>query len=161
MPEFARTTLPDTALVVVCERAPRYAIAVRRLLPEAKVVEARHLDDATAALQAAPHALGVLEVEARRAPQAIALLAQLQVEWPPVRIIAGIARSNHRWELLLREAGAAFVVTTPRRLEPLAGWMRAHLLNSPEPPTTLRERIWRKLPWATAATNSPEDTLSG
>ena len=62
-----QTTLPDTALVVVCERAPRYAIAVRRLLPDAKVVEARHLDDAAAALQAAPHALCVLEVEARRA----------------------------------------------------------------------------------------------
>jgi hypothetical protein len=151
MSAIAKTTLPDTALVVLCERAPRYAIAIRRLLPDVKVLETRHLDDATAALQVSPDALLVLDVEARKAPQTIAFLAQLQGELPRVRTIAGIPCASVPWELLLREAGAAYVLTTPRKLNSLAPWMRAHLARAPQPQISLRERVWQRLPWPEAS----------
>jgi hypothetical protein len=149
---------PDNATMVVCERAPRYAIALRRLFPGVKLIETRHLEEAAAALLAAPEALLVIDVEARKTPQAVALLSELQAEQRQVRTIAGVAQVTPQWELLLREAGASLVISSPRSLERFQPWMRRHLARTTEPKLTLRERVWRRLPWPTAGSGAALDT---
>jgi CheY-like chemotaxis protein len=147
----------ESGSVVVCERGTRWAVAVRALLESgAKVVETRGLDDAWQQLQTTPHGALLIEIEPQRSPQQVALLVRIQTELPHVMIIACVASASPDWELLLREAGAAVVLRTPRRLPGVAPWLRRHLARVPQRKLNLRERIWDHLPWPEAARPAPD-----
>jgi hypothetical protein len=147
--------------VVVCERSPRWSVAMRAVLERgAKVVETRGLDDAWQQLQSAPHGALLIEIEPQRSPQQVALLVRIQTELPNVMIIACVASASPDWELLLREAGAAVVLRTPRRLPGIAPWLRRHLARAPQQKVKLRERIWDGLPWPETARPAPDSGAS-
>jgi hypothetical protein len=137
-----------TAGIVVCEKTNLWASAWRReLSPLVAVAETRFLDDAWRQLEAWPHGVLALEVRPQTAPQAIALLARAQAELPQVLCVVHLPETMAEWELLAREAGAAHVVYSPRRLDAAVSLAERHLARAPRPERSVRERIWQQLPW--------------
>ena len=58
--------------------------------------------------------------------------------------------ADRRWagyEWLLREAGTASFLASPRRIGRLAQLACRHLAQVPPPVQNLTERIWAGLPW--------------
>lgn len=151
--------LPSTgaATITVYERSPRWALAVRQSSLGTKIVELRVLDDIIPAMQGNRFGILLLEVAPKRAPQIVSLLVRLQTEFPHVMTIACVAAASPRWEALLREAGAALVVASPRQLLRVVPWMTRHLQRAPIPKLNLREQLWSQLPWPEAAATASPD----
>ena len=141
----------SAAVVVVCERTPRWSIVARQWLPGIRLVDVRTLEDVLPMLQQASHSVLLLDVESRQAPQTISLLVRIQTELPDVMGIACVANASSAWELLLREAGAALVLRSPRRLPQIAPWLLRHLASAPQQKLSPQERLWGQLPWPEAA----------
>jgi hypothetical protein len=139
--------LAPTVALVVCERTQRWAAAARQAKLGAKVVETRTTDDAWRELANDRHGVLLIECDASRAPQVVALLARVQAELPEVLVVAGASEPSAEWEMLLREAGAAAVLASPRRVAEIAPWLARHLAAAPVPEISVRERVWQSLPW--------------
>jgi hypothetical protein len=138
----------STAGVVVCEKAGLWAAAWRReLSPLISLVETRFPDDAWRQLEVWPQGVLALEIRPQSAPQMVAMLTRAQTELPQVLCVAHLPETMADWELLVREAGAAAVVFTPRRLASAADLAERHLARAPRPQLSLREQVWRQLPW--------------
>lgn len=144
--------LPATAGLVVCESTGGWGAAWRReLTAGVPIVETRHLDAAVAELERFPHGVFAFELREQVAPQLIALLARLQTHRPDVLCVAHVVTGLRHWEMLLREAGAKMVLRRPLEVVSAAAAVEMHLARAPQPPLTMRERVWRRLPWSAAA----------
>jgi hypothetical protein len=141
--------------VIVCERDTRWASGVRLFVePKTRIVETRTTNDAWQRLWDAQYGLLVLEVDAQRASAALALMVRVQAELPNIMIIAGTPQASVEWELLLREAGASLVLSTPPKLLGLKRWIHRHLDAAPQVNKPFHERIWDHLPWPEVARSS-------
>ncbi len=138
-----------TTRLIVCERSGRWAIALRHELTGVgvRVWETRALDDCWDELAQSPASMVVLELGS----DVGAVLRHLtqQRRWFPAARAAVVAdRSMTAYESLVREAGAAHFVASPRQAGRLAQLACRHLAQAPPPQQTLTERIWAALPWA-------------
>lgn len=141
--------LPPATGLVVCERSTKWVAAWRRALgPEVAVAETRTPEDARAAMLDRLHGAVALEIEAQQLPQRVSLLTSWQLEFPHICIVAQVASDLHAWKLLLHEAGAALVLTSPRDVPAAAQTLRKHFARAPRPKLSLRSELWQKLPWS-------------
>lgn len=138
-----------TARFLICEKTGRWAAAWRRVLPldEVKVSELRGFDPCQRALAELPYSVVAVEVTRRNLSAALTQLVAWRRRFPHAVFLIPADRGLERANLLLREAGAAHVVFSPRNLGPTAALIRRHLAAAPAPAAPLEETIWQTLPW--------------
>ena len=145
--------LPDgagRARLIVCELTGRWAVALRRELPQpgVRVYETRSVPECWAALARAPSSFVVAELTGVNAGALLDRMAELERDFPLARVAVVARRSLSPYEDLMREAGAVHFNTSPRRAKSLARLACRHLERMPKPERTLTEQIWDRLPWA-------------
>ena len=141
------------ASLLVWERAPRWAAALRRELRKARrapkicLIEVRSEAHCARELEAASHSLLAVEVTAENLLAVIKAISGWRGRFPQARFLALAARHLPEHELSLREAGASHFVDSPRRLAPVVRLVRRHLALAPREKQALEEAIWAALPW--------------
>lgn len=140
---------PARPRVIVCERTGRWAVALRRELGDAAVRlhETRSLADSWDMLHRFPASFVVVELTRGNADALLARLAMLERHHPRARVAIVAERELLHYQELLREAGAAWFVVSPRQLTPLVQAVGRHLEQVPSPQLSLAEQVWAELPW--------------
>ncbi len=110
-----------------------------------RVVELRLLDELWPALAAAPIATVALEVTADNFEQVCAALARLERRFPAVSAFALADRPMAAYSGLLQEAGAAWVVDSPREIGSICQIARRSLAR--HEPTESATGLAAHLPW--------------
>lgn len=161
---------------IVCEQSNRWAAALRLLLVSQSRVEGRRyrlrevrtLAELAASLSEQQVPLVGIEAGRANLGDVLAWLAMAEMEFANVRIVAlldyslqpdpwasGEARLNQLSDVTdaLREAGAAMVITSPRRLGPFVELglrptgPRRPLRAANDAEMSLTSRVWASLPW--------------
>lgn len=154
---FSHSPLPATAALIVCDAAATWSVAWRRELgPVCPLIEVPTLAQAGTALAEYPHGALALAWREQAAPAQIEFLARMQHQLPHVLGIAMLQAADHAWELLLREAGVRWVLYTQRDVLAAAPLVQKHFARAPQPKLSLRERVWRQLPWDAVRDNATE-----
>jgi hypothetical protein len=148
-----RSKSSHAARLIVCERAGRWAAALRRELIDSDTLlqETRTATDCWHALREAPGSFLVVELTAATIEGLLRRIARRERDFPLARLAAVADRSLAGYEWLVREAGAVHFTCSTMRLGPLAGVIRQHLAQSPIPPQSMVESIWASLPWKNAS----------
>lgn len=139
--------------LIVCERTRRWTVALRRALSEAggsprvALRQTRTPAEADDALKQAPGSVVALEIAAETFGETLRWIAQLERRDRAARAVALAAPDMLRHEWALREAGAALVLSSPRRAQGLIDLLDWRLPRVPTPPMSELERIWNTLPW--------------
>lgn len=138
------------ARCILCERTGTWAIALRPALQRLghRVYETRSLDACWEELLASPRSLVGLEVTDDNLEQVVAWMSRLRTAFSHVRVIALGHRGLECCEWILREAGSAHVVFSPRESQEVVRIVQRHLGAAPGKDATDRERIWQRLPWS-------------
>lgn len=139
--------------LVVCERAPRWAILLRTLEHSWHLIETRSLQLADEALasEAAGGQLIVVAVDDANAAATLGRVAQWTTLDPaPVVLVAKDAMTEAE-EWLWREAGAAEVLASPTDVRKVSRILLRLCPAGPESPLdTLRAELTARLPYAPA-----------
>lgn len=138
------------ARCILCERTGTWAVALRPWLQRTghRVYETRSLDTCWDELVASPTSIVGVEVTADNLEQVVAWMCRLRTAFSTVRIIVLGGRGLECCQWLLREAGAAHVVFSPREVESVVGVVQRHLGTTSDNNASDRERVWQRLPWA-------------
>ncbi len=138
-----------SARIIVCEKTGQWAIALRRLLARSghRVHETRSWPECWAELERHPASLLVVEMTAQTVELMLARLTDLPHRFRHARMVVVGDRDLARYEWAVRTAGAAHAVFTPRQLPAAARLIACHLALAPQPELSLREAVWRRLPW--------------
>jgi hypothetical protein len=148
----------ETAPLVLCERAGKWALACRRAVVLAKaasgldlgirIVETRSATECRQVLKALPVAFAALELTPSNADQVLELLSEIERTMPNAAAAILADRSMHSHEWAFRECGAVHWVASPRRVVPLVLVAQRHAARFPAPPRSLAEQIRDRLPWS-------------
>lgn len=140
------------ARCILCERTGTWAIALRPALQQLghRVYETRSLDACWDEIAASPASLAGIEVTTDTLEQVVAWMCRLRTAFASARVIALGHRGLECCQWVLREAGAAHVVYSPREIPEVVRLVQRHLGAAPERDATDREQIWQRLPWSDA-----------
>lgn len=147
---------PQTINLLICELSGRWAAALRMALersattgrrPPSRIQEVRRLAELVTAIDENPTALPLVEVQPDNLTSILALLAQFSDQSIPIVALVDDSQSVD----VLYEAGAAFVVETPRQIT-AALKLAIHLATSPNSPTvdesaSIADWAHAALPW--------------
>jgi hypothetical protein len=134
--------------IIVSERSGRWAVALRRELgPGSRILETRSIAECWACLSKTPASLVVVELNAGNVDTLLGRMARREREYPRVRVAVFADRRLAGYEWLLREAGAAVFLSSPRRAAVLADLARRHLARHPVEAVETCEAILAALPW--------------
>jgi hypothetical protein len=139
----------STPKLILCEKSPRWAIALRRSLGrDAPILaQTRALPACGRELASAPASLVAVEIVPGNVEHVLAAWADWSGQFPAARLVALADRPLAAAESLLREGGACSVVTSVRHAGRVARLALRHLALVPQPALPLREAIWQRLPW--------------
>lgn len=138
--------------LIVCEQRGAWAAALRRQLADTVVlVETRTADECRRELIRRGPALVAVEFAGKRAAEAAALVAWVHDASPASLPVVLAERRLAGWQWRLRELGAAHVVTSPRRLVPLADMVVRLERRLPRPTSSWAQQLWATLPWGEVA----------
>lgn len=136
------------ASVIVCERSGDWALALKREPAFAGIAlrQTRSLRQCQELLAEAAECFVIAELAGDPA-LLLAWAMQLARERPAVRLAVVADRSLAEYEEAVREAGVVLFLTSPRELHRIAPAVRNYFRRFPPPQRSLREEIWRRLPW--------------
>ncbi|HEY5314056.1 MAG TPA: hypothetical protein VIK18_16110 [Pirellulales bacterium] len=144
--------------LIICEQSGQWAAAWRRAARGSRwdipLREARSLDACRQVLADARAGFVLVELTGDNAVGVLEFQDRLGCEYPAVRAAVLAQRGNEAYEPLARELGAIHFIDSPRRLAPLVDAVGRYLASQPLPEESLRQQIWRRLPWKSAATAS-------
>ena len=135
--------------VIVCEQTGRWAVALGRQLGPSgpRLHQTRSLAECWEMLAGATASFVIVEASRANFEALLDRVARSGRQYPLARVAVVADRGLAAAEWLLREAGAACFVTSPRRLRPLAQVACRHLAQAPRPPRTFTQQVWAELPW--------------
>lgn len=143
-----------SARLVVCEKAGGWAFALRRCLArdvqpaiDPEVVETRSLSQCWQELLSNPSSAVLVEATPANLDQLPDWLLNLTRRFPAAMAIVVARRELKPYRLLLREAGATFVLFSPRQIQFAARLARRHLASIAPPKRSFRQQILDRLPW--------------
>ncbi len=142
-----------TARLIVSETSGRWAFALRAALvnSDVSVTEIAGLADAFERFHHESQALLAFEASAVSAEEGFGLLQESRQRYPGCGVIVLLDEELAASEPLWREAGAIAVVTSPRRLDSTACFIRRYSDTREAPSLTFRENVWQRLPWSEPA----------
>jgi|YNPBryunderm2012_1023409.scaffolds.fasta_scaffold01151_6 hypothetical protein len=138
--------------LILCAESSVWAVAMQRAYPNIRKYWKRYSGWSAAweAFQARPGSFLVVEFRPENLPEILDAFRWME-RWSPGGRMALVA--DRRWadlEWMFRQAGLVHFTTSPRQIGPLVRMALRHLRRSHRPPTSLSERIWRRLPWPRA-----------
>lgn len=138
---------------LVCERSGMWASALRALWPPngSRLVETRSWSDLLEALVEAPESCVCLEATGTAPDEVVRRLALLQRDFPAARAIILAISPSVECETLWRECGAIDCASSPRDLSSATRLAVRHCWRGTERESTLRDELWRRIPWSEAA----------
>ena len=137
------------ASVIVCEKSPRWAVALRGAMGSAgpAVLQSRGLAQAVRALEESPASLLAVETTAANLSSVVQLLDRLGRRVGQSRCAVLLGANSGSWEPLLREAGAIEVLHSTLEAPRLARLARRHLALAPVENLALDDWISQRMPW--------------
>ena len=138
----------EKADVIICERSGSWAAALRPVVVDAgaRVRETRTLVECEIELEHSPTAVVAVEVTAENLARALHCVDAWRASYPGAMLVALLAREVGQFDEVLREAGAAHVVTGTRRLHGISAIIEVRTRRRSGRPNMLEE-IWAGLPW--------------
>jgi hypothetical protein len=139
--------------IVIYEATGDWAVALRReALPPLGVVETRSTDELLRELSQSPAAVVAIEISASRIEDAIAKVAKIGRQFPRAVIVALTNRPLGRLEPIIRESGAAHVVSSTRQAAEITAIAQKHLASMDQNDFNAEEgnyeqQILAHLPW--------------
>jgi hypothetical protein len=145
----AGSEIMSAVSLIVCEKMPRFAPALRTALGDRPIVivELRGLAQCETAAAGAPASLLAVEVTATNLTAVIDLMDRIGQRFSQLRWAALISPEHVAVEPLLREAGAIDVLRSTLEAPRLARLARRHLDLAPAEEFDLHESIDRRMPW--------------
>ncbi|MBC8868552.1 MAG: hypothetical protein H8E44_04005 [Planctomycetes bacterium] len=139
----------QSARILVCEKTGSWAAALRRVLSSTqhRVRETRSLAECWRELEQGPASLVALELTRENGEALVRRLLDLSRCFPRARAIVLGRRVLEPFEGLVREAGAAHVLLSPRGVSGAARLIERHMAQAPREQLTFRQSIWSRLPW--------------
>ncbi len=148
------------AAVIVCERSPLWAVALRRELElvesTLRVHETRGVAGCWDELARRPASFVVVELTAANAPRLLEQLGRLEGDFPLARVAVVAERQWRACGSAVCQAGAVYFTTSLRQSDRLAGMARRHLARAPQPRRSAAERVQARLPWKSVARQCTE-----
>lgn len=142
--------------LIICEQFGQWAAAWQRASRRSRwdipLREARSLEACRQSLADARAGFVLVELTSANAVAVLEFLDRLPCDNPAVRAAVLAQRGNEAYEPLARELGAIDFIDSIRRLAPLVDVVGRYLASQPRSQESLRETIWQRLPWKTAAT---------
>ncbi len=143
--------------VVLCERSPRWAGRWRATptppacLDELRLIETRSLSECRRTLVEHPAALALLSLDVSAVDDVLDVLAWIDRRLPRVAVV--VLGESHAAPLdsLVREAGAAALLTSLAELDLLKRLATRHARRRAEHLEISTDTIWNHLPWPRAA----------
>ena len=138
------------ARIIVCEKTGKWAGALRRQLSPAGrcVCETRSWPECWDEVAHSPASFLALELTSSNAEPLLRRLVDLTRHFPQARAMVVGEPGRERYEWAVREAGAIHAVFAVAQLAAAVRLIERHLALVPQPQLTLRETIWRRLPWS-------------
>ena len=139
----------SAASLIVCEKTPRFAPALRAALGSSPIsmIELRGLGQCEASVAEAPASLLAAEITVTNLTAVIDFMDRIGRRFSQSRWTALITLDLGPVEPLLREAGAIDVLTTTLEAPRLARLARRHVALAPVQAFDLHELIGRRMPW--------------
>ena len=143
------------AALILLERSGINAICFRRHLRDLTIVETRSWSDCLAEVRTRPGSAVVLAVGRSDWMDALARVNAIRREYPGILLI--VALNRNEWERtesrvvnVFGECGCGMVIESPFHVGHAARLVIRHISSRPQPPVTLVERIWQRMPWQPA-----------
>lgn len=132
--------------LILCEKSGRWAAWLRRLAGgEARwIVETRSLPQLRRELGEHPASLCGMEATRRNVGQVVQSIARIRDDFPAAGIVVLCDNETAAYEAVIREAGAAQVIASPRQVDPLHRIWRRHCRQHPPAEETLMDNILAK-----------------
>jgi len=145
----AGSEIMSAASLIVCEKMPRFAPALRAALGDRPIamVELRGLAQCEAVVAESPASLLAVEMTASNLTAVIDLMDRIGRRVSQSRWVALLTPELGPIEPLLREAGAIDVLSTTLEAPRLARLARRHVAMAPAEDFDLHELIDRRMPW--------------
>jgi hypothetical protein len=137
------------ARLIVCEKANRWAVALRWALADdgIRVHETRNWADCCQAMQPAERVLLALEMREDNVEEVLRRLFALRQSDADIGTVILTRRALREYEWPLRELGALHVALSPRNLQPLVGLAQRFLHQAEKSPQNPHDWAWERLPW--------------
>jgi hypothetical protein len=144
----------STCRLIVCEKAGRWAAALRSALANQppRIVETRSLAGCEAALAESPYSLVALETTATNLEAVLAFVERVLVRFPRSHVAALFAPEARGAALLLQEAGAIATIESVLDASRVACFARRQLAQAPSAPVGPQESVCERMPWRAFAT---------
>jgi hypothetical protein len=138
-----------SARFIICEKSGQWVMALRWAAANLplRIYETRSVSECREELQQHPGSFLVLEATTENLESVVQFLAELRHLDSRVLAVVVADRRLHRWEDLLREAGAVHVAYSPRRLDCIARMAYRHLPAIVPPDETLLDSVRSRMPW--------------
>jgi hypothetical protein len=135
--------------LIVCERTGKWAVALRRAAGSraVRVHETRSLEECREEIEASPASLVALEATTGNFDEILVWLAEAWRDFPRCHVVILGHRGLQQRQWLLREAGAAHVIHSPRGVDAVLRIASRHLDESNDEEPLTRERLLDRLPW--------------
>ncbi len=137
------------ARLIVCERTGKWAVALRRSpqIGSCRVYETRSPQECRDEVEAFPASLVAIEATTANLDQILDWLTGMRRDFPLCRVVVLGYRGLKCSQWLLREAGAAHVVDSPRRVDAVVRIASRQLECAKTEDELTRERILARMPW--------------
>jgi hypothetical protein len=137
------------ARIIVSEKTGDWTAVLRRAMSSTgyRVHETRSVAECWRELDQSPASLVALELTPDNCGSVVDRLFELSARFPLARAIILGPRGMEPYEWVLREAGAAHVIFSPRHACSAARLIERHLAQAPQHQPTFHDSIRARLPW--------------
>jgi hypothetical protein len=137
------------ARIIVYEKTGNWTVFLRRAMSSAgnRIYETRSTAECWRELEQSPASLVALELTPDNCESVVNCLVDLSARFHLARAIVMGPRGMEPYEWILREAGAAHVLFSPRHSGSAARLIERHLAQAPQHQATFRDSIRDRLPW--------------
>ena len=137
------------ARLIVCERTGKWAVAFRRAprIGSLRVYETRSREECRDEVQCSPASLVAIEATTANLDQVLDWLVQMRRDFPLCRVVVLGTRGLQGSQWLLREAGAAHTVCSPRHIDAVVKLAWRHFAATAAEDHSIRGLVWGRMPW--------------
>jgi ActR/RegA family two-component response regulator len=137
------------ARIIVSEKTGYWTAVLRRAMSSTgyRIHETRSTAECWRELEQNPASLVALELTPDNCESVAGCLVELSSRFHQARAIVLGPRGMEPYEWMLREAGAAHVLFSPRYADGVARLIERHMAQAPQHQPTFHDSIRARLPW--------------
>ena len=138
-----------SARLILCEHTTCWAPALRQAVEQQpiRLVETRTWAECLERLAESSWSVVALQLVHQRADRVLAVLEDIDRRFPHAVTLVLAVRSMGSYGWLMREAGAVYFTSSPRRLDIVAQLVGRYLDRVPEQTNNLLDGVQTRMPW--------------